>query len=52
MKVEIYLKAQTNPVLFNDVDNAHGENGMYCVQIKNVVFKYPLCNILEIKEIM
>ena len=52
MKVKILMNSQSNGVEFENVENAYTKGDMYCVYLKeeNIVYKYPLCNIWNVKE--
>ena len=52
MKVRIWMNSQSNGFELENVTNTYTKDGLYCVYLKdeNVVYKYPLCNIWNIRE--
>ena len=52
MKVSIHTTEQSQPIEYDNVENAYSKGGVYCVYLKDTgeVVKYPLCNIFRVKE--
>lgn len=52
MQVRLHLLSQSNPIVYENVENAYTKDGMYCIWITNtdVVYKYPLVNIFRVTE--
>jgi hypothetical protein len=52
MKVEVYLQETSQRIVFEKASNTYTKGPLFCVYIKeeNVVYKYPISNIFNIKE--
>jgi len=48
--VSVHLLSQSQPILYNDVENAYVKEGLYCILKNGIVDKFPLINIFRIKE--
>lgn len=52
MKVDIYLKETSQRITFETATNTYTKGPFFCVYLKdeNVVYKYPLDNIFNVRE--
>lgn len=52
MKVEIYLQETSQRITFENATNTYTKGPMFCVYLKdeNVVYKYPVASIFNVKE--
>lgn len=59
LKVRIYLKETSQPIVFNAAHNTYQKGDFFCVFVKSnpgviknegVVYKYPMQNIFNVKE--
>jgi hypothetical protein len=51
IKVIIHLKAQSQPIVHEDVINTYQKGDIFCIYVKGeVVYKYPIADIFRIKE--
>lgn len=52
MKVEIYLQETSQRIVFENATNTYTKGPLYCVYLKdeNVVYKYPVANLFNVKE--
>lgn len=50
MNVKIHLLSQSQPIRRKKVINTYTKDGMFCVQLKKEVEKYPMSNIFKVTE--
>lgn len=51
LKVELWLKRTSQPLVYEDVMNTYQKGKFYCVLgYDNIVIKYPIANIWRVKE--
>lgn len=51
MKVTIYLKETSQPLVFENVANTYTKGLLYCIYINHsLIHKFPLSNIFKITE--
>ncbi len=50
IKVQVQLRETSQPIHHNEVTNTYQKGDLYCVQVGDVVYKYPIANIWRILE--
>lgn len=50
MKVQVWLKALPNAVIYESADDAKAENGMYCVWADGITHEYPINDIFAVEK--
>jgi hypothetical protein len=50
MMVKLRLKTSSQPMIFEDAINTYQKGSLYCIKVGDVVYKYPIQDIFDIKE--
>ena len=50
MKVQVWLKATSHAVVYENANDARAENGMYCVWADGLTHEYPINDIFAIEK--
>ncbi len=50
MKVEVWLKETSEPIIYMDYINTYQKGDFYCIRMRDIVIKYPIDNIWRIIE--
>ncbi len=50
MKIEVHLLSRSEPIKYDNVQNAYTKGSLFCVYKDDLVYKYPFCNIFRVIE--
>jgi hypothetical protein len=50
MRVELWLKETSQPIIFENTKNAYTKGALYCVYVGDTVNKFPIEHIFRVVE--